>query len=325
MSLPLPTSRAALIRSGADAGQLDRNLRAGRTVAVFRGVYVAPTYSLGWLTRVRAALAALGADAVAGMQTSAVLHRLRWLPLDWSADSSVVHAVVSPTDAHRQRQGLRLHRRLIERTERVVVQGVPCLSVTRTLFELARLPLPDLLVVQIIDGALREGRTSKDELLRCAGRFAGERNVAIARRRIERSRDKVRSPQETRFRMMLEDAGIDVDVAIEIRDPATGDLLAEGDLGIGRLLLWGEYDGYDVHSRRRAFRGDRVRDRWLDRRGWKVMRFADEALCRPEATVAEWAYVIAEAPARIAALDPRRSPEVAQARRLLGIDAPLPG
>ena len=65
---------------------------------------------------------------------------------------------------------------------------------------------------------------------------------------------------------------------------ADGELLAEGDLGIKMLLIWGEYDGYDVHSQRRVFRGDRVRDRWVDRRGWKVMRFTDEAFVSPTGT-----------------------------------------
>ena len=320
MSLVLPTPRAALITAGADGGQVDRDLRAGRSVAPFRGVHVAPAHASGWIAHLHAALATQDADALIGMCAAAALHRLRYVPPQWSTTAAVVDIVVDPTNAHRQRRGLRLHERSTEPVDRDVAQGVPCLSVTRTLVELARLPLPDLLVIQIIDGALVDRRTTKARLLACVARFAGERNIAIARRRIERSRERVRSAQETRLRLLLEDAGIDVDVAIEIRDSPDGELLAEGDLGIKRLLIWGEYDGYDVHTERRVFRGDRKRDRWVDRRGWKVMRFTDEAFDSPAATEAEWRFVIAEAPSRIAALDPRRSPEVAEARRLLGLD-----
>jgi len=189
------------------------------------------------------------------------------------------------------------------------------------LVELARLDLPELLVVQIIDGALFDRRTTKMELLACLAPLAGERNVAIARRRVERAREKVRSPQETRLRLMLEDAGIFVDVAIELCD-WDGELLAEGDLGIQKLLIWGEYDGYESHKEQGVFRVDRIGDRALSRRGWHVMRFVDDDLRRREATVREWKQAIADAPARIAAMDARRSPEVAEARRLLGFDPP---
>jgi len=49
------------------------------------------------------------------------------------------------------------------------------------------------------------------------------------------------------------------------------------------------------------------------------MRLVDEDLQRPEALRREWRQAIADAPARIAALDPRRSPEIAEAQRLMGI------
>ena len=255
------------------------------------------------------------------MQTSAALHQLRWIPWQWMAPDALIHAAVPPEDAHRHRKGLRLHRRTTDPTDIDLIHGIPCWNVTRTLVELARLPLPELLVIQIIDGALLDARTSREELLACADRFTGERNIAMARRRILRSREKVRSPQETRLRLILEDAGIAVEVAIEIHDEATGQLLAEGDLGIRRLLLWGEYDGYAEHTEKTQFGKDRARDRWLERRGWQTMRHSDEDVKREQATVAEWMEAIANAPARIAAMDPRRSPEVAEARRLLGFDS----
>jgi hypothetical protein len=309
-----------LITSGLPAYAVDRDLQARRSVALFRGVHVDPRHAAGFLARVRAALATQGPTAAAAMQTSAALHQLRWVPLEWSAPDALIHLGVPPDDAHRHRRGLRLHRRTTHPSDLVVIHGILCFSVTRTLVELARLPLPELLVVQLIDGALLDGRTTKEDLFACADRFSGERNIAVARRRIARSRPKVRSAQETRLRLMLEDAGITVDVAIEIRDEHSGELLAEGDLGIKRLLLWGEYDGYDEHSGKAQFGSDRARDRWLNRRGWQTMRHSDADMKRPLATTAEWRQAIADAPARIAGLDPRRSPEVAEARRLLGLD-----
>src|SRR4051812_35312990 len=213
MSIPLPSPRRSLIAAGTPASHIARDRKSGRTVAVFRGVHVDAAHAVALLPHFRAALATQGPNALLGMQSSAVTHGLRWLPPQWSVLSADVHLVVPPDDDHRQRRGLRLHRRTTDCSDVTVVNGMPCLSVTRTLVELARMNLPELLVVQIIDGALLDKRTTKEELLACVGRFAGERNVAIARRRIMRARDKVRSPQETRLRLILEDAGILVDVA----------------------------------------------------------------------------------------------------------------
>ena len=319
MTVPIPARRSSLIATGNSASQVDHGLKVGRTVALFRGVHVDARHAIELLPHFRAALATQGPLAVIAMQSAAVLHGLRWIPQEWSLLSQPVQIVVPPDDDHRQRRGLRLHRRTTNACDRTLVEGIPCLSVTRLLVELARLRLPELLVVQIIDGALFDKRTTKTELFSCLERFAGERNVAIARRRVERACEKVRSPQETRLRLMLADAGIRLDVPIELRD-WDGELLAEGDLGIKKLLIWGEYDGYDSHSDRGVFRRDRIGDRALSRRGWNVMRFVDEDLNRPAAAVRDWEAAIAEAPARIAALGARRSPEVAEARRLLGFD-----
>ena len=315
----LPTSRRDLIADSSSAHATDGALRSGRTVAPYHGIHVDAAHAAGLLARICAALATQAADAVVGMQTAAAMHALRWLPPAWSDPASQIQVVVTQGDAHRHRKGLRLHRRLLRPEDVTMVQGVACLSVTRTLIELARDPaIAPRLIVQIIDGALQERRTSIEELQAALAAFPGERYIARARRIVERCRAGVRSPQETTVRLVLADADIELDVPIVIRDE-DGDPLAEGDFGISRLLLWGEYDGFDPHSQRNVFRSDRRGDRWLTRRGWQPMRFVDTDLRTPERLVAEWRQAIADAPARIAALDPRRSPEVAAAHRAMGL------
>src|SRR5439155_6164784 len=103
MGIVVPASRRALVANGHRPEHLDRYRKAGRSVAVFRGVHVDATHAAGLLQRVRAALATQAADAVAGMQTSAWLHRLRWLPQSWSPLEADIDLVVSPSDCHRQR------------------------------------------------------------------------------------------------------------------------------------------------------------------------------------------------------------------------------
>lgn len=289
-------------------------------MAVFRGVHVDAAFANGWLSRLRAAMATQGPDAVVAMQTSAVLHRCGWLPETWSALDATIHFAVDPTVKRRDRPGIKLHRRALAADDVVLVDGIACLSVARTLVELARNgKVPELLVVQIIDGALRDKRVTRAELVACLDRLARERGIVRARRLVERSREGVDSPQETAMRLMLEDGGISgLEVGVEICEEPYGDVLARGDLCIRLLLIWGEYDGFVPHSERPTFRSDRRGDRWLHRRGWHVMRFTDTDLGRPAATCAEWRAAIADAPARIRALDPRRSPEIANAWRALG-------
>jgi len=321
MSPPTPTPRSQLITSGIDAALIDRRLKSGRTVAPFRGVHVDAATAASRAARAASALACQGPGAVIAMQSAAVLLGLRWLPEEWSAADAVVHIAVPPTDAHRHRRGLRLHRRTVHADEVVVVDGLACMSPARTLVELARdFALPQLLVVQIIDGALRGGRVIVDELRACLARMPGERGVARARELVGLARYPVDSPPETSMRLALWWQGIrELDVGIEICDEF-GAVLARGDLGSKRLLLWAEYDGYDVHTQRATFRGDRRGDRWLQRRGWQVMRFVDADLRQPGRMCAEWRQAMADAPWRIRGLPRGLSPEADEARRRLGLD-----
>jgi hypothetical protein len=318
----IPTPRRELLAAGISPAKLDVEMRAGRAVSVFRGVHVRVGHEVGLLARIAAALKTQDLRAVATYTTAAVLHALLWLPDAWRDPDAQVHVAVPQDDARRHRDGIRLHRRLIEPRDVVLVNGVACFSVARTLVELARSPkVPMVLAVQIIDGALREERVTKDELEACLARFPGERGIARARDIVRRSRSGVDSPQETRLRLMLSQGGLpELDVPLELRDESDGEIIACGDLGYRRYLIWGEYDGFRSHVERKTFRTDRVGDRWLRRRGWCVMRFVDADLERPGMLCREWRQAIADAPSRIAAMPATRSPELALARRLLGID-----
>ena len=317
----VPTLRRDRLEAGASQQQLALELRSGRVVVPFRGVHVTRGHDVGFLAQVRAALTTQEPPSAATFTTAAAVQRLRWIPHEWYDVRRDAHIAVPAHTARRHRAGLRLHRRDIRPGDVTEVGGVACFSVTRTLIELARDPaVPRLLVVQIIDGALRDRRATKVDLEQCLARFRGERGIARARELVRLSRGGVDSPAETRMRLMLLDGGIvDIEVGLEINDD-DGLLLARGDLGLKRYLIWGEYDGFDSHSGQRVFRSDRVGDRWLRRRGWHVMRFVDEDFTRPAAVVREWKAAIADAPARIAALPATRSPDVAEARRLLGLN-----
>jgi hypothetical protein len=315
MSLPLPTRRGDLVAAGVPASTLDNDLRARRTTSVFRGVHVR-SGNLGGAARRRAALLTQAPSAVLSHRSAAVVHGFRWAPAAWYDDDAPVHVTVPPADKHRQRAGLALHRSALDPSDVVVVNGELCTSRARTLVDLARCGQPRLLMVQLLDGELGRG-CSLAELRAEVDGLAGQRGVRAARDRIQEARCGVDSPQETEMRLILSDGGVtglrpDVRIHDEI-----GQVIARGDLGDPDLMLWGEYDGYDVHSQRATFRGDRSGDRWLERRGWHVMRFTDADLRRPAAMVSERLCAQRNAPMRIAAMSPDRSPELAAAKRKL--------
>ncbi|HWB66433.1 MAG TPA: hypothetical protein VG708_06360 [Mycobacteriales bacterium] len=318
----MPTARRTLVATGGfDDAQLTAMIRSGVLVTPFRGVVGPQEVSRSPMARFAAALACQDITAALGHRSAAVASRLRWVPESWREADAVVDVVVPRTDARRHRSGLRLHRALLDPADVTVIDGLRCTSVARTLADLARNRRePRLLVVQILDGALRDGLVTEDQLQSTVDRLAGLRGVVRARQLIAFGRNGVDSPKETELRLALLDGGVphvDVDIRITDRD---GVLLARGDIGERDLLLWGEYDGYDVHSQRDVFNSDRRGDRWLERRGWHVMRFTNDDLQRPWRLVSEWLTARAAAPARIAAMRPDRSPEVAAARRALGLD-----
>jgi very-short-patch-repair endonuclease len=315
MSLPLPTRRGDLLAVGVPATTLDNDVRARRTTSVFRGVHVG-TDALGPAARRRAALLTQAPSAVLSHRSAAVVHGLRWLPGAWFDLGATIHVTVPPADKHRQRVGLVLHRSALDPADIVAVNAEPCTSRARTLVDLARSGEPRLLMVQILDGELGRG-CSLEQLHAELDRLAGQRGIRSARERVREARCGVDSPQETELRLILCDGvvtGARPDVRIH---DETGHVIARGDLCDPDLMLWGEYDGYDVHSQRATFRGDRAGDRWLERRGWHVMRFTDADLRRPGAVVREWTWAQRNAPMRIAAMSPDRSPELAAAQRKL--------
>jgi very-short-patch-repair endonuclease len=49
-----------------------------------------------------------------------------------------------------------------------------------------------------------------------------------------------------------------------------------------------EFDGWETHGTRAAFQDDRIRDRHLQIRGWRVLHYtAEDVQCRPQEVLAE--------------------------------------
>jgi hypothetical protein len=140
--------------------------------------------------------------------------------------------------------------------------------------------------------------------------------VRRARERVELSREGVDSPPETTVRLSIVDAGLpQPDVNLQLF--SDGILLAQGDLGYWRWLIWIEYDGEEVHDPLRLAGKDQQKDRRLGMRGWETFRLTKLDVRSPGAFLRELSLAIDEGPRRVAALNPARSSEVREAQRLL--------
>lgn len=244
--------------------------------------------------------------------TAAAYYGFECLPSD-----PVIHQVVPRTWIPRYRRpGLLMHHCHTPAEHIVLRNGIPLTDPAWTVLTLARC-LPRDCAIVIADAALRSGECTLDELHAALPKIARLRGCVQARQVVELARTGTDSCQETMTRIVLVDGGLPKpDVDIRLYDDY-GRLLARGDLGYRRLLIWMEYDGFDVHTRRSVFRRDRARQNWLQDRGWYVLRYTDESLTSRRRMIHEVSRALVAAPARITALAPGLSPEGDDARRSL--------
>lgn len=311
-----PTRRRAITTSSRALG---RQLAGGELVRAHHGLYVPPAYADGLGGQANAALATQP-RAVASHWTAASLYG--WERLDPPPDD-LIHLTIEPRTTTDHRRGIRLHRSNRD-PGRWTASGVPVSAPARTVMDIATLPTTRLVAaVALADSALRAGDTTLDDLRAEAAARVGRRGAVRAREVADLAKVGSRSCPETFARVTLVVAGVaDPVPGYQICDDANF-VVFEGDLVIEDLLLWSEYDGYDVHAERRQFRKDRNRQRRITRRGWHYLPFTDEILAAPQAFVAEMHEEVCAAPARVAALPWGLSPEADQAKRRLAEGPPV--
>jgi hypothetical protein len=318
----IPLDRPALREQGLSQSQIDHAVRRGVLVATQRGVLIPGKATSTYDVRCRAALSTQRADAVIWRRSAAVRHGLPYLPPEWSRSSALIDVAAQRDDLTRSsRRGMRRRICRLDDVDVTAIDGVRLTTVARTLADLSR-DHPRGLMVGLMDAAVQAGRCSVAELHDVLPRLFGLRGVVRARDAICDVRVGVDSPGESRARLAVVDAGLpEPELRLELWEDSV--LMARGDLGYYRWLIWMEYDGFAVHAEQRIFRNDRHRDRWLVRRGWEVMRLSDIDIRQPERFTGHLRQSLQAAPARIAALPPGLSPEADAARALLAV--PLAG
>lgn len=317
-------SRQQIAAAGVPEAVIRGRLRARTWMSVHQGVLRVAAHTVdadgGVWADLRAALLTQAPDGhwpaglAVGRQSAGELYGFEGMP----SASGVQLVVPRVWQRHHRPTGVRLHRCATAGRHVVDIGGLPVTNPAWTAVTLMRgLDLGRAVV--LADAALRTGRCGRDDLAATIPYLTGLRGCVDTRRAIDLARVGTDSCQETTTRLVLLDGGLpEPEVDLRLYDDQDR-LLARGDLGYSRLLIWLEYDGFAVHSRRDVFRRDRARQNWLVDRGWYVLRYTDDDLrTAGRRMVHEVRRARQHSLTRIRALPRGLSPEADAARLALG-------
>ncbi|MFL0290298.1 hypothetical protein ACJH6J_04535 [Mycobacterium sp. SMC-18] len=152
--------------------------------------------------------------------------------------------------------------------------GIPVTTPGRTIFDLGRHLDRDAAVARI-DALLWVGRVGADEVQPLIARYPRARRLAQLGVALELSDDGAESPQETRVRLLLTDAGMrPTDTQIPVHDGNR--LITKFDMGWKHLLVGVQYDGGHHQTDREQYVRDLKALPRLEARNWIVIRVIKE-------------------------------------------------
>lgn len=250
--------------------------RSTRFATPFRGVRTSTDWPTDLRGRTQALAPTMTEDSFfCGPSAAALLE----LPLPyWLADAPVTVAV--PEDCvHHRRRGV-VHRRLQVLPEEVTMrQGMRLTSPIRTFLDLAA-DLPFHHLVAVGDEVVRSHGVSTDQMLVVLNHRIRYPGKPLARRTIPHLSSLAESPQESRTRALLLDAGLPKPVPQFVVRDSRGRFIARVDLAYPELKIAIEYDG-DIHRDIARFRADARRRTALRAAGWYVVEVVAPDVRRP--------------------------------------------
>jgi hypothetical protein len=265
-------------------------IRDGVLAQPFRGVVVDAGRALALTTRAAAALLACGPSAILSHNTAAALHGCG------AAQTSDVHVTVPYTSWIRSKPGLIVHHSRLAEDDVVSCQGLHTVTLELAISELLCVERRWIALASL-DQALA-GRSERQQLdfidavdARLLARES-RRGVRTAETLLCLASAGAESPQESRLRLMVVEAGFPIPVVQHPILTLSGELLYRLDLAWPELRIALEYDGYEAHEGRAA--RDAERDRRLAGRGWRVIRVRKQHLANPAGFLADLREVFAE-------------------------------
>ena len=244
------------------AGVVTRYQLKTRYRAIFRNVYVAAEHDVSPVDKAIGAWLWSGRRATAAGLSAAALHGTRWI-------SSKSPAELNQPSRHKT-PGILLHSDTLAEDEVRVVRGVPATTPARTAFDLGRRGGVETAVIRI-DALIHATRLKTEAVESVIAQHRGARGLVQLRTVLKLSDPGAESPQETRTRLVLTEAGLrPTHTQIEVYDGY--DQIGRIDMGYPRWKVGVEYDGIQHWTDPWVRNRDIHRQADFDRLGWRIVR-----------------------------------------------------
>ncbi|MGP0077976.1 DUF559 domain-containing protein [Mycobacterium sp.] len=238
--------------------------------AVYPGVYVPAGIELTARQRAEAAWLWSRRRAVVAGNSAAALLGAKWVSP--ALDAELAH------DNRRSPPGITVHTDTLQDGEVLEVDGMLVTSPARTAFDIGRRTTPRLQAIQSLDALTNATDVKPTDVGAVISDHPGARGVVRLRKLLPLVDGGAESPQETRTRLALVDAGLPrPQTQIRVFDDY-GDFVARIDMGYEELRVGIEYDGPQHWTD--AEQRDRDIDRYsalLDL-GWVIIRVSSDLI-----------------------------------------------
>jgi hypothetical protein len=284
----LPKDRAFTRHQAFDLGVSLRQLRAldkhGLVRRLFKGVYLVHDVQLTVVRRAQAVALVMPKNAVATDETAAWIHGLDLYPR--MSPNELPRLCFFQPGAHERlrNQAVSSGSRQLAVTDVMLVDGVLVTTPLRTAIDLARLRRPDR-ALGALDGLLRLGVFTMEDMVRELDRYKGYRGIIQARTLVPLATPLSESPAESKLRYEWIQAS-DLprpEPQLRVENPFST-YPWRLDLAVAELRYAAEYDGEAFHSSDEQRANDRRRRTFLiDGRGWTIDVLTKQELYAPGA------------------------------------------
>lgn len=238
--------------------------------SVYPGVYGSGDIELMARDRAQAAWLWSRRRAVVAGNSAAALLGAKWV--DPALDAELIH------DNRHPPAGIVVHTESLLRGEVVDVDGMPVTSPARTAFDIGRWTSSRLRAVQRLDSLVNATDVKVNEVEAVMADHRGVRGLVRLRAVLPLVDGGAESPQETRTRLALIDAGLPApQTQIKVCDDY-GDFVARIDMGYRDLRVGIEYDGPQHWTDPRQRERDIDRHAALSDLGWTIVRVSSDLL-----------------------------------------------
>jgi very-short-patch-repair endonuclease len=260
------------------AGVVSRYQLAIRYDAVYRNVYVPKGEVLTAADKALAAWLWSDRHATAAGLSAAALHGTKWL--DAGLPAELNHRHRHKTD------GIVLHSDQLADDEVCVVNGIPATTPARTAYDLGRRRGLTTAVIRL-DALMQATNLKPTDIAALAARHRGARGIVQLRQAVELSDLGAESPQETRTRLILTDAGLRPEqTQFEVFDEF-GEYVRRLDMAWARWRVGVEYDGAQHWTEPDVRDHDIETQAKLEALRWRIVRVGSQMIrYRPGTIVA---------------------------------------